>query len=350
MKIKLFLTYDHELPLGKLKTSYESSLFEPTQKVMDIANELGVGITLFTDILCAQRFYEWDKVHFYDPYKNQLQKALKSGHDVQLHIHPHWLTTNYKNGAYFPSTDFGLSDFVNSEEFGGIGGIITQGIDGINNICKDVNLDYKCLAYRAGGYNIAPATKEIFQSLYKNGICYDSSMAHGFYFKSGMSEVDFRKLPNKPNWFVNSENLQDASNTHGIIEIPIACIPKTLFEIPTAFKMKKYAYRAPINHGQVIHIQNQVDKIAKLKMLFSSRMLSFDNYTLSLKYLLRILDYNVLKHNAHDTLMLSIISHPKSMGKYSFELMKNFIQEVYRKYPNVEFLTYTQLHQLTSAL
>jgi hypothetical protein len=46
-------------------------------------------------------------------------------------------------------------------------------------------------------------------------------------------------------------------------------------------------------------------------------------------------------------LMLSINSHPKSMGNYSFELMEGFIREIQRKFPNAEFLTYSQLHQST---
>lgn len=344
MKLKLFLTFDHELPLGELKTSYSASLFEPTQKVLDVANKLGVKVTLFTDILCATRFKEWDNVNFYLPYKSQLQTALKTGHDVQLHIHPHWLTSKYENGTYQPSSHFGLSDFESNKEFAGIEEIIELGIKNLNDICLTANPDYKCLAYRAGGYNLAPSTSKIVNSLYKGGIKYDCSMAKGYYFKSGISEVDYRKLPKMPNWKINPEDLKKDSKEDGIIEVPIATIPKTLFEIPTRFKLKKYSFRAPISHGQVIHQENQVDKIAKIKMLFSSRMLSFDNYTLSLDYLLQIIDYNIKKYKSYDTVMLSIISHPKSMSNYSFELMENFITEVQKKYVDVEFSIFKELN------
>jgi hypothetical protein len=190
------LTFDHELPLGKIKTSYKASLFEPTERVMSLADKCGVKVTLFTDILCAERFKEWDNANFYVPYHEQLQHAIKSGHDVQLHIHPHWLTTTFNENTFIPSTDFGLSDFKNNNEFGGIHGIIKQSIESLNAICKAANPDYKCIAYRAGGYNIAPETKHIFQALYHEGIRYDSSMIKGYYFKSGISEVDFRELPN----------------------------------------------------------------------------------------------------------------------------------------------------------
>ena len=170
-----------------------------------------------------------------------------------------------------------------------------------------------------------------------------ASMVKGYYFKSGISKVDFRKIPNLPNWIINPENYNKSLDKDGIIEIPIASIPKTPFEIPTYFKMKKLASRAPVSHGQVIHSHNKKDYIAKISMMFSARMLSFDNYTLSLKYLMRILDYNVKKHKNADTLMLSIISHPKSMGKYSFVLMEGFVREVKCKYPSAEFSTFSNL-------
>lgn len=346
MKLKLFLTFDHELPLGELKTSFDASLFEPTRAVLDLADELGVKVTLFTDILCAERFKDWDYNNFYSPYTQQLQDALKRGHDVQLHIHPHWLTSKYENSTIIPSLDFGLSDFTEKLQFNGIGGIIKQSIDELNQICIEATPDYKCVAYRAGGYNIWPSTSEILRKLHSQGILFDSSIAPGYYFKSTISEVDFRNLPSKPNWILNPDNYHNSSNENGIMEIPIATIPKTPFELPTRFKLKKYAYRAPITHGSMIHSDPSNDRKAKLKMLFSWRMLTFDNYTLSLKYLLRIIDYNVKKHKTADTLMLSIISHPKSMGDYSFELMKGFITEIKKKYPDVEFLTFAGFGKL----
>lgn len=344
MRLKILLTFDHELPLGKLKTSYESALFEPTQRVLDLADRLGVKVNLFTDILCASRFQDWNKDDFYIPYKSQLQNAITKGHDVQLHLHPHWLTTTYKDSVYNPSSDFSLSDFQNNTEFGGISGIIRSGIEELNTICRKVNPEYKCIAYRAGGYNIAPCTSEIFKVLLAEGILYDSSIAPGYFFKSTISEVDFTKLPKIINWFIDAENLLNSSANSGILEIPIATIPKSPFEIPTMFKMKKYAFRAPLSHGEMIHSEEKINIISKLKMLFAARMLSFDNYTLSLKYLLHIVDYQVKKYNSEDMLMFSVVSHPKSMSDYSFELMDGFVREILKKYPDVEFCTFSGLN------
>lgn len=348
MKLKLFLTFDHELPLGVLKTSYESSLFEPTRKVMELADKLDVKVTLFTDILCASRFKEWDFTNFYTPYKNQLVSALKNGHDVQLHIHPHWLTSTFEEGKYTPSSDFGLSDFVNNQAGKGVDGIIKQGAEELTQLCVSGNPAYKCIAFRAGGFNIAPATKQIMTALYANGIRYDSSMARGYYFKSGISEVDFRKLPESPNWVIDPDNYHVALDSEGILEIPIATMHKTPFEIPTMFKLTRYAQRAPLNHGTMIHEGNHNSLAARIKMLLSVRFLSFDNYTVTLDYLLRIVRYTIRRYKSSDTIMLSILSHPKSMGSYSFELMEGFIKEIHKRYPDAEFMTFSQLYNTQS--
>jgi hypothetical protein len=183
--------------------------------------------------------------------------------------------------------------------------------------------------------------------LYENGIRYDSSMAKGYYFRSGISEVDFRKLPDEPNWIINPQNYHSALlRKSGILEIPIATIPKTLFETPTRFKLKKYASKAVENRGKMIHPTGKIGVISKLKALFSARMLSFDNHTLSADYLLRIVKYNVEKYEKKaNQLMFSVVSHPKSMGDYSFELMEQFIASVQKSYPEAEFTTFAQLHQ-----
>lgn len=345
MKLKLFLTFDHELPLGKLKTSYQEALFEPTEKVMVLAEAMDVKVNLFTDILCGFRFRGWDYDHFYLPYTQQLKDALLRGHDVQLHIHPHWLTSTYSNEQFHASAEFSLSNFINNNQFKGIEGVVSMAAKTLTDICQAAKPDYQCIAYRAGGYNLQPATAQIFDVLYKAGIRYDSSIARGYYFKSGISEVDFSKLPDQGNWIIDPNDLSKAGSQPGVTEIPIITIPKSPFEVPTAFKMKKTAHRAPVSHGQVIHENGEKSLKSKLRAMFCHRMVSFDNYTLSSDYLLKALDYNIRKYGKTDLLLLSMIAHPKSMGDYSFQMMKEFIEKVRSKYPDAEFSTFNQLHQ-----
>ncbi len=122
-KLKIVLSFDHELPLGGSR-SYSTSLFDPTDHIIKLADELNVPISLFTDILCAIRFKEWDEKGFFQPYREQFMHAIRGNHEVQLHIHPHWIDTEYQNGTFVPSTNYALGDFCDGKWPNNIPGII----------------------------------------------------------------------------------------------------------------------------------------------------------------------------------------------------------------------------------
>jgi hypothetical protein len=343
MKLKLILTFDHELPLGGVRTSYKEAMFDPTDRLFELAKKLDVPVVLFTDVLCGIRFREWDKENFFNPYIEQLENAVQLNHDVQLHLHPHWLTSSFENNRFITSKDYKLADFKNNADYS-IQKIIETGSGFLVDVCSKIDPAYKCIAFRAGGYNIESGA-EIFKGLFENGIRYDSSIIKGYYFRSGLSEVDCRNMPSPPNWYIGTDGNLRKDAGSGILEVPIASVPKTPFEIPTRFKLKKLADQAPRDHGYQIHEGNPTDFLSKIKMLFSARMLSFDNYTLSTDYLMKILEYNVKKYEKYDTAILSISGHPKSMGDYSFHLMEEFVTRVRQRYPDVEFTTFGQLSQ-----
>jgi len=344
-KIKIFLTFDYELPLGGITKSYKHSLFDPTEELLDLADDLKVPIVLFADIISAIKFKSWDKEGFYIPFKNQLSDALKRGHDVQLHLHPHWLHTELINDAFHISKKYSLSDFESYSYPDNIEGIVESGYNTLSEICKATLPSYKCVAFRAGGYCLQPKTDKILTALYQNGIRYDSSISKGYYFKSDVSFVDYRKVIDKPNWILPlNGNLLSESDT-GIMEIPIASKPKNIFELPTRFKLKLYKHRAVENRGKQLHTNYKTAFMDKFNQLLASRMLTVDNHTYSDKYLMEILNYNVTLYKKDNTvIMCSLIGHPKSMGYYAHSLLRNFVKNVKDKYgSSVEFCTFSQI-------
>lgn len=342
MKLKLLLTFDHELPLGGVCTSYQRALFDPTGRLLHLAAKLDVPVVLFTDILGALRFREWDVRSFYEPYEEQLRQCISAQHDVQLHLHPHWLTSSFEKGSFVPSADYRLADFADHKAYS-IDHIVQTSVDLLSSICRRADPHYTCTAFRAGGFNMEKATKQIIASLLAHGIRFDSSIAKGFYFRSALSEVNYFHMPSPPNWKIGSDGDIRKEADRGIMEVPIASIPKTPFEMPTRFKLKKLAHRAPENHGPMIHEKRSAGLLSRLKMQASARMLTFDNYTLSADYLMKILDHNVKKYRQYDTIILSAIAHPKTMGSYSFSLMEAFVNRVRQKYPEATFTTFRAL-------
>jgi len=348
-KIKILLAFDHELSLGG-SSSYLNDLFNPTDQLIELATKHGVPITLFTDILCAYRFKEWDKKGFFKTYCEQLTKTLKYGHDVQLHLHPHWLTSEFKNGSFIPSEDFSLSNFAEGKYHNGtywnIPGIINLAEEFLTDLCSGSKQDYKCIAFRAGGFNLYPATEMIISALYEKGIRIDSSIAKNYNFSSNISEVDFHNMPSSANWYISKNIVNKEGSIDGLLEIPIAASPRTpinnLSFLVKRVLLRNRMYKA---NGWAIHEKN-TSLIKRFKRLFpsSSWLLSFDLYTHSVNDLIRILDYHIRIHPEDEVIICSTCSHPKNMGKYSHYLMREFINRVSKYKNEVEFCSYQQIY------
>lgn len=342
--INVLLTYDYELPLGGVTGTFDECLFDPTNELLDLAAKLNVPLNFFADVLSYNRFKECNSLDYVNKFGAQMKRAYDSGHDVQLHLHPHWKETKIDGDVFVTSDKYGLDAYVNAEYPDSIEGIVQSGIKSIKEIVKDEK--YECVGYRAGGYVLSPNSKEILTALRNQGIKIDSSICKGYFFKSDLSGVDYSNVPNKANWFLDLEGdfSKQGSDVNGILEIPIAGKSKSIFEVPTALKMKKYAHRLPQNRGRMIHsAPSQLKFNEKLKKLISSRMLTFDNYTYSGSFNSKILSAYVNKFQEEKEIYLSAIAHPKSMGEYSFKLMADFVRESRQKYGNeIRFITLTE--------
>lgn len=345
-RLKILLSFDHELSLGGARC-FQANLFNPTYKIISIANKLKVPITLFTDVLCAKRFKEWDEKGFFKHYIEQIANAIKHKHDVQLHLHPHWLDSDFKEGKFIPSKNFKLSDFHDREWPNNIPGIVKQGVDFLTELCEYHDSDYRCVAYRAGGYNLSPRTEKILSSLYESGIRIESSVTKGFYFRSGISEINFRKMPKKANWFISKNGPIEREADSGLFEVPIAGRPRgCINNLPFLVKRVLYKRRKSHSEGLGIH-KGHISIIEKLSKLFpkSSWMLNFDDYTDSVGDLMKIVKYYMKSHQEDSEIICSAISHPKSMGDYALILMEDFIKVMRKDFGNkVEFCTYQQVY------
>jgi hypothetical protein len=341
-RLEIVLSFDHELSLGGA-SCYDTNIFDPTKRIIEVADRAGVPVCLFTDILCAKRFYEWDRDGFFSKYRQQIHAALKSGHEIQLHIHPHWVNSEFVDGKFVPSTSFSLAHFKNSTPPNDIAGIVASAARFLNEMCREVDEKYSCCAYRAGGYNLSGAESEILMALYGNGIRIDSSIAKGFLFKSDISTVDYRIMPKRANWIIPLGGPLSAEADEGMLEIPIVAMPRTPWNnLPFLAKRLIYKKRAYASKGYGIHVGNE-SVAKKLSRLFprSVWMAGFDNHTHSVSTTMKILKRYLAAHRSTEVISCSLISHPKSMGNHALELMKNFIDRVRDEYGDiVKFTTY----------
>ena len=349
-KIKILLTFDYELPLGAA-TDYNRALFKPADQLIQQADLLGVPIVLFTDICSAIRFKEWDEQGFYRPFKDQLQKALRNGHDVQLHTHPHWMNSTYSEKGFIPSLDFSLSDFKDGKAGWTIERIINEAFRELSSIAREVLPEYECIAFRAGGYDVEPESKRILNKLYELGIRLESSVIKELYLDYNFSHIDYTGSPVTSQWTISKNGPLIKPSQSDLLELPISSRPISLFDIMSRrlrkiVNGKEYKSRTYTNGGKgFAAVQGTQDLKSKWRKIFNPAVLSLDKEYVEYKDLKSIVDYNVEQYKSEkNDLVLTVIGHPKSMGEYHLQLMKEFVEGMRNQFgEHVSFVTYRDL-------
>jgi len=348
------MTFDYELPMGSCK-SYQKGLFEPTDNLLNLSQELDVKIVLFADVCSAVMFKKWDFDGYYTPFKEQLQRALLQNHDIQLHIHPHWLDSKYVENKFIPSKKFSLGKFYHDAYPNNIEGIIEKSVEEINQICKEVNSNYHCIAYRAGGYVLEPYTDQIFAALYKYGIRIDSSVVKGLYTHTDLLTQDYRDIPKLSSWFVSLDgNFRKPAN-YGILEIPVSSIPPLakyrLDRMIKKINNKEYYKSIAYNHTGTGLFGTAPDfKSKMLNTWYSPFVLTFDNYTNDVKIMKEIIDY-ILKKHKNEQVVFCVNSHPKAFGTHQKNLMRDTVNLLKDSYSDtIEISTYTSYYHQNKKL
>ena len=211
----LLLSMDYELFFQR-SGSIEKCLFEPTAMLLDFAKESGVRFTFYIDAGMLCRMAELA------PLNATLQKELslikenvamiaRAGHEIGLHIHPHWEDTRYAGGEWdFSNTRYKLDDFSDDE----IRDIVSRYATVLNDLC-----DGQVRTYRAGGFCVEPFTR-LRGSLREQEITVDSSVVSGLRIRDPDKGVDFRRAPDEGWWFFDESPSVPKANGE-FIEIPV---------------------------------------------------------------------------------------------------------------------------------
>ena len=344
-KIFLVLSFDHELSLGGAR-SYAHNLFEPADALLDAANALKVPVCFFTDILCQLRFKEWDPAGFCAAYERQLQRAVLEGHEVQLHLHPHWVEVGLAGGRFALGNRYSLGDFANEPPPNDMEGILSRGVVELHRVCAAADDRYRCRAYRAGGYSYGAAEERQTALLWQHGLRVESSVAKGYFLKTQSTGVNFRQMPAAANWFIEPGGRLASPGAQGLFEVPIASAPRTPAN-NLVFLAKRVLARHQRRNSGGIGFHARKDRWGnKLARLFprSAWMLSFDAFTQTAADLVAILQRHLGGHPGVETIYCSAIGHPKSMGPYQLRLFRDFVtraREVFGS--SLSFTTYDEI-------
>ncbi|GAB1257163.1 hypothetical protein NBRC116494_16650 [Aurantivibrio plasticivorans] len=315
-KNSYMLSLDYELFFGSQTGTNEKSLFEPISHLLDEVSEAGCRLVLFVDAgyleaLQREGVSYPQLLQQYDQISEHLISLSSAGHDIQLHIHPHWEDTHYNGNAWSVDVNrYRLHAFNPRQRLD----IVARYKAQLQRVAKN-----NIFAYRAGGWCMQPFS-EISDALIQNGVWLDSTVYYGGYSDDPLRWFDYRETPVNPYWsFSDDPNKIDTSGK--FIELPISSqMLSPLFFWKLAFSKKfKRAENKPFGDGNVM----QANSGYYLSKLFTKTYspVSIDGLKSGQ------VPSAYKKHQMRrDDAVFNIMGHPKSLTPYSVRAFGNFLR------------------------
>jgi len=297
-------------------------MIEPTNDLFNLAFDKEVFMTFFIDVgylIQAEKYPEL-KIEL-DSVKEQIQKMISLGHDVQLHIHPHWENSEYHSGGWIMNVDncYKLSDFNQDES------------DSIVNKYKtylEELIGREVDTFRAGGWCVQPFShlKDVFK---ETGIRIDSSVISGDFMMTKNYAIDFRDAPLKSKYSFKDDVCIE--NEEGIFtEYPIFSLrysPLFFWRLYILGRLFPSQHKM-IGDGMFI---SQGGRKKRVLRTFTTGHVSTDGYYASK------LDAALSKaiNMQHEEMV--VIGHSKGNTKFSLKALERFIEKNHKKHQFTSF-------------
>lgn len=309
------MTLDYEVYFGRRSGSVARCLLEPTEALLGIAARRRVPLAFFVDagyLLALRREMRRAPALAADHAAvcRQLEDIARRGHELQLHVHPHWEDARWEEGAWkLDLARYALHAFEPAE----IGSIVRRYLDAL----RDLGGPRAGRAYRAGGWVIQPFAR-LRGALAAAGVAIDSTVYPGGHRGGAIQPYDFRGAPAKSRWRFGDDPL--AEDPAGeFLEVPIASrrlSPGFFWRLAAAKKAGGARHRA-FGDGEAIAMEGG-DLLGKLTAP-STSVVSIDGFKAS--YLADAArDYR--RRGLEDFV---VIGHPKALTPFSLERLDDFL-------------------------
>lgn len=326
------LTIDYELFLGSKTGTVEKCMVEPTEKLAEVLDINDSKMTVFWDILHYYRLTELESE--YSELKNdreliekQLSFLISKGHDIQLHLHPHWIDAVYKNSKWMFKYDrfnlHSLTEAENSEKIDTITGCITKSKQLMEKEIRKYAPGYNVTAFRAGGYLIEPFEK-LKRSFELNGIYIDSSVLPGMSFDNSVNGYDFRNYP-EHNYYHFTNSPLESSNDGMFTELPVTTlsIPVIKNILFTLLRRLKYpeleSGRMGTGSGETADKGKNSNIKKIISLLTKPKQIAFTtdgNFSERFNYM-----YRKVKNNS------TMILHPKLLNQHTLNILREKLKK-----------------------
>ncbi len=318
--MNIFITFDYEIYFGENHGTVEKCIISPTAELIRISEKYDVRFCFFVDCGFILKLDEFRKIYpqlesDYKAITQQVEYLSKTGHDIQLHIHPHWEDSYYNGEKWVIDVKrYKLSDFNDSE----IAAIVFR----YKKVLTDIT-NKSVFVFRAGGWCLQPFSK-LKNAFVENGINLDSSVFRNGFYSSEQYSYDFRNAPDKA--IYKFENEPEVEIKNGFFtELPISSIknsPLFFWKLFLLGRKNPYLHK-PLGDGRAMAAPGYRKK---LLTRLTNNPVSVDGYNASLleKALCRLMK----KKFEH----MVVIGHPKALSRYSIQMLEQFVSENNRKH------------------
>jgi len=313
---QILLSLDYELFFGQQTGTVEHCLIRPTQELAEVAHRYGAHLSLFVDALYLQRLSE-EAYHFpqlqrdLDAIQQQLVYLKEKGHDIQLHLHPHWLDSSFNGEQWQLDTNrYKLHDFSVTQA--------TAIVGSAKKILTDLIGD-TVFAFRAGGWCLQPFT-HIASALLAHAIWLDSTVFAGGVSNDKDRCFNFSSAPLKDFWRFSDD--PNSENNYGpFVEVAISSMrvtPLLFWRMALTKKLLSNPDHKSFGDGTSL----SWDKNYYLQRLTRSTIsvASMDGLKASL---LSKAFHN--KQTTNDKRLFHAMGHPKALTPYSLNQLEQFL-------------------------
>lgn len=336
--LNILLTYDYELFFNKSFASEKDVLIKPAYDIAKALSKEGVSATFFVDTPSVLAYKRNGLETYPKLVKEQVQFLLDTKHDVQLHIHPIWYKSPYNNGEWNFNNDFyALKTFPN------VADILIESKACLDELA-DGNSNYKCCAFRAGGFCYSPV-KEVTDTLISLGITIDSSVCKNLKMETYSQEFDYTQTPAKYNWFFDSKGMfQESTEKQRLFEIPIGTYSRIPNKWIFTHFMPKLVFPPRKGLSSPTVEKKKSSRFDHVKASFTTPVL-FTNDSLHANALLKIVEFYEKKAKKND-IYIAVIAHPKLSSDVCVANTVSFIRLVKEKCHNTRFVTTKDVESL----
>ncbi len=288
-------------------------MIEPTNALLGVLEKHGARLTVFVDaayLLKIQQAHERIHRNAFDQVARQLRILVDRQHDVQLHVHPHWLDSEWREGRWHIDTQrYKVHDFASDV----LTGMLQEQVACLHNITG-----LAPVAYRAGGWCVQPFA-HLARPLSTAGVRMDSTVYSGGSSVNPGREFDFTGAPTDDFWRFDDDPLVPDQDG-GFMELPISTVtvPPTFYWRMLARRLRPDDTHRVFGDGKALSGSGAY----YLRKLFAweSGVASIDGARASM------LPRALAARRRLGGKVLNVMGHPKSISRVSLRYLDDFLQ------------------------